>query len=119
MAICQKGVALNRVEAGRGGGNSVCTSWIKGEVSFTEGDLEDKRNCRHSATQTKVIEGTWAITQQQPRSSMLVCGRKLRVRGTARGRERRVQTEKNFSHLSHDTMPLISRPFPRRPHFNL
>src|SRR5258708_12845891 len=105
MAICQKGVALNRVEAGRVGGNSVCTSWLKGEVSFTEGDLEDKRNCRHSATQTKVIEGTWAIPHHQPRSSMPVCGRKLRVPGPPPGTERLAQTKHTSSHLSHPPFP--------------
>src|SRR5216684_1003354 len=66
-AICQKGVVLNRVEAGREGGNSVCTSWLKGEALICPGgDLEDKRNCRYSAMQTKVMEGNVAMTQQQP-----------------------------------------------------
>ena len=39
MATCQRGVAVNRVGAGRMGGNSVCTSWLKGEASFALGEI--------------------------------------------------------------------------------
>ena len=85
MAICQKGVVLNRVEAGRVGGNSVCTSWLKGEASFALGEiLRISETAGILQCKLKVTEGTWAITQQQPGSSVLVFGRKLRVRGTRR-----------------------------------